>query len=1074
MGSHRQKARQKFERFLNRWDWTREQADEAAATEPSHNTSQTSDRADSPGFGRATEIGRKSLWDQAYDALREEKPETLKAYEELMFKTLPRLAKASSTTELENSLSKARLGPTRPTTTTETSRRKMMEEIIELGQKHMDENGISFDIGQQRFVLRHQMQYVVAGVQAGKDWVNEAVKASPLASAAWAGVCLFLPLLTNPSEVQAANEEGLAYVAQKIQYYTAMESYFLCRRDDEAFPSGLKRQYEDRLVNLYSAIIDFQAQSVLRFFRGRFKNLVRDTVKWDSWEDMLKRVKELGDNLEKESLQTNTALMREALGRIASWAQESDEDRCLQSFIQGDYAWYKDRVEDRVPDTCLWFLTHDSYQSWLKTSSGPLLVSADPGCGKSVLAKYLIGSSFGFKAPKDAAICYFFFKEGDQNTISLAFGALIHQLLCLRPQLMHHALLRYKQFGANLSSNVSALWDIIQGAVADPGAGAIIIVLDALDECLQDERNMVTLSRYIRELCAQGPKNLKILMTSRPYQSTVRNIQELEESFPNIRIKGEDESETIREEINSVIEYRVSRMKKFNGDLKAHLKQRLLGITHRTYLWLYLVFAYLENPTIKNTTQGLDRAIQDLPITVSDAYEKILNRSPQLEETRKAIFILLAAYRPLTLGEMQVALDITTDTTSLGNLDLEPDERFKIRLRELCGLFVTVHDKKVYFLHQTAREFLLPLSASPPSLTTSTAWGHQFSIRRAHTVLAESCTVYMDLVNSLTNVDMKADFLYYSAQTWADHFREASISDDAAIVLSALRISDPTSKSYSVWSKVHKRCRDTLLEGGHTSLAIAAALGHESVVKQLLNKSQINVNLADKNGRTPLHLAVFHGNEGVVKLLLRDSQINVNLADNEGQMPIHSALLYSDEAMVKLLLKDSQIDVNLANGKSQTPINLAVLHGDEDMVKLLLGANQINVNLADEYGQTPLYLAALKGHEAIVKLLLNASQINVNLADNHSQTPLYVATLNRHPAVVKLLLNTSQINVHLGDELGRTPLHLAASRGHDAVVRLLLDASQIDVNLEDYMGRTPLYLADMCGHKSIVQLLSWV
>ena len=90
-----------------------------------------------------------------------------------------------------------------------------------------------------------------------------------------------------------------------------------------------------------------------------------------------------------------------------------DKQECHQVFriTKGEkddsYEWYKNRVEDRVEGTCEWFLTHENFQSWLKQDAGPLLVSADPGCGKSVLAKYLID----YGLPRAATICYFFFKD---------------------------------------------------------------------------------------------------------------------------------------------------------------------------------------------------------------------------------------------------------------------------------------------------------------------------------------------------------------------------------------------------------------------------------------------------------------------------------------------------------------------------------------------------------------------------------------------------------------------------------------------------------------------------------------
>jgi hypothetical protein len=121
-------------------------------------------------------------------------------------------------------------------------------------------------------------------------------------------------------------------------------------------------------------------------------------------------------------------------------------------------------------------------------------------------------------------------------------------------------------------------------------------------------------------------------------------------------------------------------------------------------------------PLSKAPFEDLTRPVL-LPATVDEAYEKILSRSKP-NETRKAILILLAAYRPLTLREMQIALGLTLDTPCLESLDLEPDKAFKLRLREWCGLFVTVHDEKIYFLHQTARESLLPFAASLSGPTT--------------------------------------------------------------------------------------------------------------------------------------------------------------------------------------------------------------------------------------------------------------------------------------------------------------------------------------------------------------------
>ena len=159
------------------------------------------------------------------------------------------------------------------------------------------------------------------------------------------------------------------------------------------------------------------------------------------------------------------------------------QEECLRLFRLTNsskdttYEWYKDRVENRVHGTCQWFLSHEHFRTWLKQDSGPLLVSADPGCGKSVLAKYLIDDGL----PRSATICYFFFKDQDQNTVRQALCALLHQLFSKKPPLIEHAIKQFSQDGQKLINSTNSLWAILENAVQDPKAGPVIIVLDALD-----------------------------------------------------------------------------------------------------------------------------------------------------------------------------------------------------------------------------------------------------------------------------------------------------------------------------------------------------------------------------------------------------------------------------------------------------------------------------------------------------------------------------------------------------------------------------------------------------------------
>lgn len=574
--------------------------------------------------------------------------------------------------------------------------------------------------------------------------------------------------------------------------------------------------------------------------------------------------------------------------RLAKEAQDAEtklvkeKQECHQLFRlttgSATYEWYKDGVEERVKGTCEWLLKHDHFQGWLKQESGPLLVTADPGCGKSVLAKYLIDDGL----PRTATICYFFFKAQDQNTVRQALCALLHQLFHHKPSLIKHVMPLYRRHRQDLINSTKWLWEMLQNATKDPQAGPVIIVLDALDECAEEEfKDLVKNVESQFRSDQLGLGKLKYLLTCRPYEQIVSKFSGLWRTFRNIRIPGEAESEAISQEVNLVIKYRVNQLSGEKGltpDVKSHLEKILQETTHRTYLWVYFVFDELENKTFKKTQKGVESTITTLPKSINEAYEQILNKSENHEMARKALSIMLAASRPLALSEMNVAMNMDNTLRSFRDLDLEDEEDFKSRLRSLCGLFVSIHHGKIYFLHQTAREFLLTDLAPPPTIPSELHWHHSISIRQAHAVLAKLCVLYLNFFNSHDSlpkyaigeaghsVDRDA-FLDYSAKAWGAHFRKANIIDDDSIVPSALKICDPSSKSYSAWLTIYWGTISAQTPPRFTDLMVASYFGHDAVVNRLLENGA-EIEAEDEEGRTPLALAVERQYVPIVKLLV--------------------------------------------------------------------------------------------------------------------------------------------------------------------------------------------------------------
>lgn len=186
-----------------------------------------------------------------------------------------------------------------------------------------------------------------------------------------------------------------------------------------------------------------------------------------------------------------------------------------------------------------------------------------------------------------------------------------------------------------------------------------------------------------------------------------------------IRLKGEYESENISKEIDLVINHQVPRIcinrsSPLNREVQNTFLRCLVEIPHRTYLWLHLILNVIRK-SLKSTIQ-LETLINRLSRMVEDAYEKILMKiddSESAKHARRPFHFVVATAGPRILHEVNIALTIGENLErgeschSYDDLDLESEEPFRDKVRNLCGLFVSNIDSKAYLIHQTAREFLI-------------------------------------------------------------------------------------------------------------------------------------------------------------------------------------------------------------------------------------------------------------------------------------------------------------------------------------------------------------------------------
>lgn len=409
-------------------------------------------------------------------------------------------------------------------------------------------------------------------------------------------------------------------------------------------------------------------------------------------------------------------------------------------------------------------------------------------------------------------------------------------------------------------------------ATADPDATRTICVLDALDECAEPSRLPLInkLADFYSNLNIDIP--LKFLITSRPNTAIQNEISRRRSlDLESIQLTGENETEinAIITEINLVIRARVEEFRLLRSQRKirdnAHLaiQKQLDQIDNRTYLWVALIFPELEN-NAGLAEKKLLKIIKIIPSTVDEADEKILAQSSDPTQAKKLLHIVVAAIRPLTIIEINVALSIQDGNKSLDDCDLEPDASFRDTVRKLCGLFVRIQDSKVYLIHQTAKVFLLYKESANQTINNVdsglTFWKHSLNPGDSNLVLAKTCISYLlfDVFEEeIARYTHEHGFLDYAANHWSTHFREAQRKDDELVVKSILRPCNTQSNGFHTWFRFYWRPGygyDNPRE--FTDLILGLYLGHESLVKLLLERKDVDADHKDEAGRTPLGWAV--------------------------------------------------------------------------------------------------------------------------------------------------------------------------------------------------------------------------
>ncbi|KAK2741021.1 hypothetical protein FQN57_005757 [Myotisia sp. PD_48] len=764
------------------------------------------------------------------------------------------------------------------------------------------------------------------------------------------------------------------------------------------------------------------------------------------------------------------------------------EKYCLQALAESDYVTQRASIPSPVHKTCHWLTQHSKILQWQEKQSSSLLwLSGGPGCGKSVMASFLVDELDRRAAQPEfpAKVCYFFCDDKNETNRSATgiLCAILHQLISSDYALVQHAVPQFIQKGKQFTKELKTLWDILMTIHADPDCGNIILIVDALDECEENTRRLFLdwVAEFTRKQ-KSGQNYLKIMITSRPEFSIARKM-----GWSEIQLRTEDEMDHINNDIRLVVYDRLEALN-FSEKFKLHVANRLIEKADGTFLWVALILRLLE--ASGDSSEAGVLGILDDPTTSHNlfgVYRRILDRIPpnKMRDSKRILQIISTASRPLTTKELNIALAIQSTDTCQNDLRPRLQKNLELFLIRRCGPLIRIVNSTVQLVHQTVKEFLLDSTR----LTTPTVWS--ITLTESHLILAQICIWYLLLLHSeLGSLPGYTDFTgfvkcnvirtcgkplcCYSIDNWCTHFRvsqdimeEDMIHKAVALhelfsnapelisirALAGAAASDHTTVVWWLLERIRTLPED-LTHG--VALAYAVCQGHLSTTRFLLARPETDPNFQHKLITIPLMIAILRGDMTILRLLLQNPKIDPNTLDRYGDRPLFISLKTRDRVVVELLLKHPTIDPNMPDQYGERPLNISIKREDRAVVELLLKHPKIDPNMPNRYGDRPLFVAIKKGDRMVVELLLKHPTIDPNVPDQDGERPLHILIKNEDRAVVELLLKHPTIDPNMPNRYGDGPLFVTIKKRDTVIVELLLKHPKIDLDIPDQYGDGPL------------------
>ena len=409
--------------------------------------------------------------------------------------------------------------------------------------------------------------------------------------------------------------------------------------------------------------------------------------------------------------------------RILAYKFEKEDNQCLTDLRLTDPRDDKTKIQDRkdqlLKDSYIWILDHQDFINWQDDNETRLLwIKGDPGKGKTMLLIGIVEElSQQLKSMPGSGLLSYFFCQGTDsksNNATAVLRGLIYLLLDQQPSLISHIREKYDKAGRQLFDDPNAFYalsKVFTDMLHDPRLARVYLIVDALDECID-----VSIDESINETKPGLSQLLDLIVQNASTSSTQvkwlvssRNRNDIKERLSlidgQVKLSLELNSHCVSSAVDAYINHKVSeltRLKQYDDRLQDEARSYLRETADGTFLWVALVCKQLRH---KNThrwktlsvLKAFPQGLQPLYMRMIEQM-RIVNDEEDVELCRRILASITVAYRPIHLKELTLAAGLPEKFSD----DLQSLEE----LVELCGSFLIIKKEVIYFVHQSAKDYL--------------------------------------------------------------------------------------------------------------------------------------------------------------------------------------------------------------------------------------------------------------------------------------------------------------------------------------------------------------------------------